>query len=152
MAYLTIGGKQFEARTDFKFQSVADKKYSEKDADGKKLQGGVETIYSNLLEEDNLYLAYFWDCALSHYKDKPSVQEIENALMDAAGSECDFEPLFQDAFAQLDNSGFFRKKVKKFWKNLGMMEKMLNDESEKELYESQMSEYKETRSRLNPSI
>jgi hypothetical protein len=151
MAYLTINNTQYEARTDFKFQRVADDKYFEKDEKGKKIQDGFQTIYANLLEYNPLYLSYFWDCALSHHKQKPSIQDIDEALLEAAGEECDFDPLFTEAFAMLDNAGFFRKQVNKFWKNTELVKNHLKDEEEAQAYEEMLNEMKETREKLNPS-
>ena len=151
MAELNIKGTTYEARTDFKFQQVADEKYSERDDKGKKVQSGLEVIYANLLEEDILYLSYFWDCALSHLRERPSLSEIQEALIHEAGTDADYEHFFKAAFSKLDNAGFFRKQVKKFWKNLSSARKILKEEMEKEMFEEMFTEMQEARSRLNPS-
>lgn len=148
MATLTIGNKQLEARTDFKFERVANEKYNEPDSQGNK-QGGLINIYSNLLEYDTLYLAAFWDCALSHLKsEKPSLESIENAILEHIEEHGDAEQLFKEAFQKLDNSGFFRKKVKKYWKNLEMMKGFAEDEKEKKAIDEIIEEAKNNRKQL----
>lgn len=147
--HLTINGQQYEARTDFKFQRIADEKYFEKDENGKKVQDGFQTIYANLMEYDNVALSAFWDCALSHHKQKPSLNDIDEALLEAAGEEYDFEPLFKEAFAKLDNAGFFKKKVTKFWRNTELVKKHLNGEEEILAYNEMLDEMKEARKNLN---
>jgi len=145
MAYLTIDGKEYEARTDFKFERTANEKYNQTDAEGNK-QGGLVTIYGNLLEFDTLYLAAFWDCALAHLKgDKPSLESIEKAILDYMDEHNDLDQLFKDAFRKLDNSGFFRKKVKKFWKNMEMMKDFVEGEMEKRSVEEMIEEAKQAR-------
>ena len=147
--YLTINGKDYEARTDFKFQRVADDKYSQKDKDGKKVQDGFQTIYTGLLEYDPTALSHFWDCALSHLKEKPSLDAIDNALLEAAGEEQNFDPLFQDAFSRLDESGFFRQKVKTFWKHTEMAQAYMEDDKEKEAFKGMLEEMKLNRQNLS---
>jgi len=149
MATLTIGNKQYEARTDFKFERVANERYDQADPEGNK-QGGLITIYSNLLEYDTLYLAAFWDCALSHLKgDKPSLDSIETAILNHIEEHGDADQLFKDAFQRLDNSGFFRKKVKKYWKNLNMMLDFVETEQEKKAVQEIIEEAKQARNDLN---
>lgn len=149
MPTLTIGNKQYEARTDFKFERVANEKYNEKDSEGNK-QGGLINIYSNLLEYDTLYLAAFWDCALAHLKsDKPSLEAIESAILTHIEEHGDADQLFKDAFQRLDNSGFFKKKVKKYWKNLNMMADFVDDETQKKAVEEILEEAKNARIELS---
>ncbi|WP_121605304.1 tail assembly chaperone [Virgibacillus sp. Bac332] len=132
MPYLEIDGKQLEARTDFKFDRVANEKYNEPDAKGNTL-GGLMNIYMNLLEYDTGYLLAFWDCALSHLKkDKPALDKIEEALMERIEQDGDTEKLFKEAFSKLDTSGFFKKKVKSFWKDFEAMGKVGNKEEQKQ--------------------
>lgn len=152
MAYLDVNGTEYEGKASFKFSFVADEKHKKKDKDGNETQTGVMTIYSNLLEKDVLYLSYFWECALAHHKKKPTLNDIQNALEEAAGEEEDYEALFQDAFRMIDNSGFFKGQVKKFWKNTEMMNGFGRDERENKVFESQLKQMKEARKELNPSI
>ncbi|MDA1478360.1 tail assembly chaperone [Bacillus changyiensis] len=129
MACLEIDGKQFEARCDFKFERTAEAKYNEPDADGNK-QGGLRTIYLNLLEQRKLlYLVGFWDCALSHLKDKkPSVEKIEEALEKVINEEGakGTERLYKEAFQAVDQSGFFIVQVKNIWKEFNYLKKPIS--------------------------
>ncbi|MEK4922026.1 tail assembly chaperone [Cytobacillus sp. FSL R5-0569] len=145
MAVLTIGEREYEARTDFKFEKVANEKYNEEDSQGNK-QGGLINIYSKLLEFDILFLSAFWDCALSHLKsEKPSLESIENAILKHIEENGDADQLFKDAFRKLDNSGFFKQKVKKYWKNLNLMSDFGETENEKKAILEMIEEAKENR-------
>lgn len=118
MSYLTINGKQYEAKTSFKFEKKANAKYSAKQ--GETDLNGFMNLYLNLLAGDsNETLVQFWDCAFAHYKDnQPSVDAIEDALEERVEEEGDTEPLFQEAFSVLDKSGFFKKQAENFKKGL----------------------------------
>lgn len=152
MAYLTINGKEYEARTDFKFERTANEKYNEADAKGNKM-GGLMNIYMNLLEYDTLYLSAFWDCALAHYKkDKPNQEDIDEALMERIEEDGDTEKLFKEAFQKLDNSGFFRKKVKNLWKDFELLEKMGDTAEEKKQNKEMLKRLKESRAELTEQI
>lgn len=122
MAFLTIDGKDYEAKCNFKFDRVAEERYNEADKDGNKM-GGFMSIYMNLLQFDPTALSAFWDCALSHLGKnlKPSQEQIENALMEKIEEEGDTEGLIKEAFGVIDNSGFFKKQAKNFWKDLEIM-------------------------------
>lgn len=130
MAFLTIGEKQYEAKANFKFERVAEKKY--KDEKGE--MSGLETIYQNLMSYKTSSLLAFWDCATAHLgKSQPSVEKIEDALVEVIenSSEDEVEQLFKDAFQTVDTSGFFRLQLKEFWKNLDLIDKLAEDEKEK---------------------
>jgi hypothetical protein len=146
MAFITIKGKEYEAKVNFKFRSTADKKYTKETKDGE--VDGFTNLYSNLLEENVGYLAAFWDCALSHLKERPSIEQIENALVEAAGDEQDYEPLIKEAFEALDDAGFFRGQVKKFWKNTEIMKDFAENDKEKKVIETEIKTMKENRKKL----
>lgn len=121
MAILNIDGVDFEAKCNFKFDRLADERYNEADKDGNKM-GGFMSIYMNLLQFDANSLSAFWDCALSHLgKGKPSQEQIEAVLMEKIDEEGDTEGLIKEAFGVIDNSGFFKKQAKNFWKDLEFM-------------------------------
>jgi hypothetical protein len=121
MAILTINGTDHEAKCNFKFDRLAEERYNEADKDGNKM-GGFMSIYMNLLQFDPTALSAFWDCALSHLgKGKPGQEDIENALMEQIDKEGDTEGLIKEAFGVIDNSGFFKKQAKNFWKDLEML-------------------------------
>jgi hypothetical protein len=151
MATLTIDGKQYEAKANFKFERVADKKYK-----GEKGElSGLEQIYQDLMSYKSSALIAFWDCATAHLaKDnQPSVEKIEEALSIVFENDPDaVEQLFKDAFQTVDNSGFFRLQLREFWKNLDLIDKLAKDEQEKEQAQLAKKMYLEKRKELNPSI
>lgn len=121
--------KEFEAKTNFRFERLAEEKYS-KDPDGKTV-GGFINLYLGLLQYDPLSLVAFWDCALHHYKkDKPTVPQIEDALEKLL--EEDEEAPFKVAFKVLDAAGFFKKRVKDIWKELAREEEEQESETPEE--------------------
>ena len=131
MAILSINGKDYEAKCNFKFDRLADERYNEEDKDGNKM-GGFMSIYMNLLQFDPSALSAFWDCALSYLgKGRPSQEEVENALMEKIDEEGDTEGLIKEAFGVIDNSGFFKKQAKNFWKDLEIMKTTGKTEEEK---------------------
>lgn len=121
MAMLTIKGIDREAKCNFKFDRVAEEKYNEKDKEGNSM-GGFMSLYMNLLQFDTKALSAFWHCALAHLgKDLPSQEDIEEAIMARIDEEGDTEGLIKEAFGVIDNSGFFKKQAKNFWKDLELM-------------------------------
>jgi hypothetical protein len=131
MAFLEINGKELEAKCNFRFDKLADKKYSDQDRNGNET-GGFHSIYMNLLQFSNKHLVAFWDCALDYLgKDKPSIQDIEEALEARFEEDGDTEPTFQEAFKAVDDSAFFKKQAKNFWRDLELMKETGVDEEEK---------------------
>lgn len=117
MAVLNINGKGFNGKGSFAFDRLAEKKYNTPDENGNKL-GGFLNIYMGLIAKDAQRLSAFWDCALEHHeKDKPSIAVIENVLEDRIESE-GADALFKEAFAVIDESGFYATKRNEFWKGL----------------------------------
>lgn len=143
---LTIGKKQYEAKTNFKFEKLADKKYRNKDNE----LSGLESIYQDLLSFKASALVAFWDCATAHYKkEQPIVDDIEDALEQLIESdESEVDRLFKEAFKSLDESGFFKKQLNEFWKNLDIAEKMADDEKELKQIQTAKKMYKEKRKEL----
>lgn len=118
MAILTIKEKDYEGKCTFKFDRLADAKYNEVDANGNET-GGFMSLYLQLLQSSTKHLPAFWDCALEYLnKEKPSLAEIEEALEQRIEEDGDAYLLFKEAFKAVDESGFYRKQAKSFWKNL----------------------------------
>ncbi|OHX39232.1 tail assembly chaperone [Cytobacillus oceanisediminis] len=131
MAFLEINGKELEAKCNFRFERLADKKYSEQDKDGNDV-GGFHGIYTNLLQYSNKHLLAFWDCALDYLvKDKPKLEEIEAAIEQRIEEDGDTEKLFKEAFNAVDESGFFKKQAKNYWKNIDIYKAAGKTEEEK---------------------
>lgn len=131
MALLEIKGKEYEAKCTFKFDRLADKKYSEEDKDGNSM-GGFMSLYMNLLQYSHKHLVAFWDCGLDYLgKDKPSISDIEEALEARIEEDDDTEKLFQEAFNAVDQSGFFKKQAKNFWKDFETVKEQGKTDEEK---------------------
>jgi hypothetical protein len=145
MPTLNVNGKQYEGKVSFKFSEVADKKYAKESDQGE--TDGMHVIYSQLLEGNTAALSSFWDCALSHHKQRPTVEAIQEAL-EEQGEEDDFDNLFKDAFTAMDESGFFKKRRNNFWKNLELFEKFVKTEDEKEAAALHIANMKESRAQL----
>lgn len=133
MATLTINGKELEGKCTFLFDTKADEKYNEPDAKGNKA-GGFLSIYSKLQSDDFQGVLAFWDCAAANYgKDRPSVLEIQNTLQELIDDEeADTDKLFSDAFKAVHNSGFYKKKARKYWERIEKMKNMGETKEEKQ--------------------
>ncbi|MGG3573902.1 tail assembly chaperone [Bacillus gobiensis] len=148
MAFLTIGDKQYEAKATFKFEMIADKKYG-----GENELTGLESIYQKLMSYKPSGLLAFWDCATAHYskKEQPSVDLIAEALEEIMEHEDGAdERLFKEAFKALDSSGFFKLQLKEYWKNIDLIEKMADENDEKEIKQAKAAKemYTERRKEL----
>lgn len=130
MATLTIAGTQREAKFGFAFKNLADKNYNQTDESGNEV-GGFNGIYTGLLQFDLDALKAFWDCGLAHLKTRPSIADIEAALEDRINEYGDTDQLFKEAFQEINTSGFFKKSVKTFWKNLELFKTMGKSDEEK---------------------
>lgn len=117
MATLEINGKQHEAKCSFAFDRVAKDKYKSFDESGQEIEGFM-SVFLGLLSFDSQSLLSFWDCALAHEEKRPSISEIEKALDARIESIGETDSLFKEAFKAVDDSGFYKKTVKKFWDGL----------------------------------
>lgn len=131
MAVLKIKEKEYEGKCTFRFDKLADKKYSETDKDGNEM-GGFHNIYINLLQYSNTHLVAFWDCALDYLmKSKPTIEQIEAALELRFEEDGGSDEAFKEAFKAVDESAFFGKQAKNFWRDLVLMKETGKDEEEK---------------------
>lgn len=130
MATLHINGTEHEAKFNFAFSKKADEKYGD---EGKK-GTGFHGVYMGLLQATNESLVAFWDCGLSHLKgkEKPSVDDIEAAIVERIEEDGDSIDLLKEAYQAMDESGFFKQQSKKFWSNLEMAKEMGKTDEEKE--------------------
>ncbi|POZ56253.1 hypothetical protein LYSIN_01036 [Lysinibacillus sphaericus] len=129
MATLTIEKTQYEAKFGFAFKKLADKNYNQKDKEGNEV-GGFSAIYTGLLQFDLDALKAFWDCGLAYLKNRPSMAQIEAALEARIEEDGDTTMLFKEAFREINDSGFFKKDAKTFWKNLELFKTMGKTEEE----------------------
>lgn len=131
MAFLTVNEKDHEVKFNFKFSKLADEKYGQSDEKGNKT-GGFHSVYIGLLQASNDSLVAFFDCGLSHLgKDKPSVEQIQDAIVERIEVDGDSEPLLKEAYKAMDESGFFKQQSKKFWKNFELMKSTGKTDEEK---------------------
>lgn len=133
MATLHINGTEHEAKFNFLFAKAAKEKYAEVDENGKK-GDGFNAIYMGLLQGSNESLVAFWDCGLAHLKgkDKPSAEDIENAIVARIEEDEDTIFLLKEAYNAMDQSGFFKQQSKKLWSNFEMLKTMGATDEEKE--------------------
>lgn len=117
MATLEINGTQHEAKCSFAFDRVAKQKYKNFDENGQEIEGFM-SIFLGVLSFDNQSLVSFWDCALAHEENRPTVTDIENALEAIIDKTGETEPLFKEVFGAINESGFYKNPVKKFWDGL----------------------------------
>lgn len=132
MAILLINGVEHEAKFNFLFSKKADEKYGEKDENGKNV-GGFHAIYLGLLQASNDSIVAFWDCGLAHLKgkEKPTLEDIQNAVVERIEEDEDSLPMLKEAYQAIDASGFFKQQSKKSWKNFEMMKSIGKTEEEK---------------------
>lgn len=149
MAILTIKGTEYEAKFNFQFSKLADEKYGEADEKGNKV-GGFHSVYMGLLQASNDSLVAFWDCGLSHLKgkDKPSIEDIQDAIVERIEADEDSEPMLKEAYKAIDESGFFKQQSKKFWKNIELMKSTGKTEEEKKRNQTVYNMLKESRKEL----
>lgn len=132
MATLNINGTEFTAQCGFRFSKLADKKYSRKQQESDP-DNGFNTLFAGLIEFENDHLVAFWDCALDYApKDKPRLEEIEQALEERFKEDHGTEEAFKEAYREIDESDFFGKKVQKYWSNIELMKDFGRNEEEKE--------------------
>jgi len=131
MALLKIKDKEYKAKCTFKFDRLADEKYNEEDKKGNKA-GGFMNLLNNLLEFDTNYVTAFWYCALEYLgKDKPSLADIEEAIELRIEEDGDTEKLVKEAYNELTDSGFFKMRTKKYWKNIEILKTTGKTDEEK---------------------
>lgn len=150
MAILEIDGKEYQAKATFKFDRLADKKYSEEDNNGNKM-GGFMTLYMNLLQYSTKHLIAFWDCGLEHYKEKPTIEKIEEALEARIEQDGDAEQLFKEAFSVVDQSGFFKIQARNFWKDFAVIKETGKTKEEKDDNKKMYERLTERRKELTES-
>lgn len=134
MATLTIKDKQIEAKCSFAYDRVAEEKYKTIDEKGNQITGFM-SIYLGLLGFENQKLVAFWDCALAHLDKRPSINEIEKAIDARIEADGDTEKLFKEAYKAMDESGFYKKQVKKLWENFDNLKTAGSTKEEKEKFQ-----------------
>lgn len=150
MATLMIDGKEYVGKCNFMFDRTADEKYGTVDEESGKKVDGFSNIYTRLLELDPNALLEFWDCALAYmHKEKPKIEDIEKALDERIEEDEDVLPAIQEAFNTIDESGFFKRQAKNFWKNIELMNEVgFKDKEEAKQFELAQKRMKGARALL----
>lgn len=127
---LTINGQEVVAKATFFFDQVAEKfKKVTKDDDGKEITTpGFNAIYNGILDFDTDAIADFWECATAYLKQPPKREEITNALFEVIEEKGDTIELLQGALDVMNNSGFFKRKSRQYWKQMNQAPKMAKEE------------------------
>ena len=129
---LTIQDKQFTGKPTFAMARYANENYGKYIEKANKYAQGIENILSGVIEGSVDSIVQYWDAALAHLKERPSIAEIETALEERIEQEGDTEPLLKEIYRELSTSGFFKKTIKEFWKNIEMMQDFGATDKEKE--------------------
>lgn len=129
---LTIQDKQFTGKPTFAMARYANENYGNYIKKADKYAQGIENILSGVIEGSIESIVQYWDSALAHLKERPSIAEIEAALEERIEEVGDTEPLLKEIYRELSTSGFFKKTIKGFWKNIEMMKDFGATDEEKE--------------------
>ncbi|QFR56236.1 tail chaperone protein [Bacillus phage 000TH010] len=170
MLELRIGNEIVQGKVDFAFMKRANEKYGKVRTEKHEMNGkehqeevktpGYEVIYEGLLNSNYEALLHFWDCVFASRDKIPTLEEIGTALYEKMPADGDIDDLFKEAFQALDNSGFFKRAVRAYWKKMNSILKALEaqlktkeDEEEKAMLTQGLEQYKEMtklREELNP--
>ncbi|MDW4095171.1 tail assembly chaperone [Staphylococcus saprophyticus] len=140
---LTVNGKEVEAKGSLMFDIEA-KKFSEKDKEN--TVPGFNVVYNKLINKDNEGILDFWQCATSHLADKPSKEDIFNAIQNVIEEKQDTKELLAGALDVMTNSGFFKQKTRQYWMNVSNGEKMAKKEEKEQAkigHEMMVENYKD---------
>lgn len=139
--------KIYTGKVGFGFLKTANEKYktTNKTEIGKNEDGtpktvtedvpGFDSIYEGLLNFEHSALVAFWDCALSMCPNRPTIEAIEQALEDQMLDEDSVNRAFSEAFKGLDNSGFFSKAVRMYWKKSETIKSMKSEDLPEDMKE-----------------
>lgn len=98
---ITIKNKQYTGKPSFAMARYADENYGTYIEKANKYAQGIENILSGILEGTVETIAQYWDAALAHLKERPSLAEIEEALEERIEEIGDTEPLFKEIYNEL---------------------------------------------------
>lgn len=121
---------KLKAKCTFFFDIHA-QKYAKKDENGNETSGYHE-ILQGILNRKTISIVHFWDCALAHVKNRPSIQEIQDVIQDVIDKEGTTLGLLQGAVQELGESGFFKEEFKMFWFQFNQAPKLVKKEDKEE--------------------
>lgn len=126
---LTIKGKEVEAKGSLMFDIEA-KKFSEKEKDY--TTPGFNVIYNKLVNKETDAIFDFWQCATSHLAERPTQQEIRDAVSNVIEEKDDTIELLAGAIDVMTNSGFFKQKTRQYWVQMNKGVKMVKAEDKEQ--------------------
>lgn len=121
---------KLKAKGTFMFDIHAEK-YAKEDKDGNE-GSGYHEILQGILNRKTIAIVHFWDCALAHVKNRPSIQEIQDVIQDVIDKEGTTLGLLQGAVQVLGESGFFKEEFKMFWFQFNQAPKLVKKEDKEE--------------------
>lgn len=140
---LTIGGTKYEGKATFAFIKETEKLGTFNESTSK-LEGGIESLLTSLVQGEAQSLVDFWTAATAHYgkKERPSQAQVEQAIEEVVENGAELEDLLKEAYDFVRESGFFKKIVSTFWEQFEMAKKLGKTDEEKEqnlaMYEHMM--------------
>lgn len=117
---------KLKAKGTFMFDIEAEK-YAKEDKGGN-VGSGYHEILQGILNRKTKSIVEFWDCALAYSKQRPTKQEIQEAIQDVIEKEGTTLGLLQGAIQVLGESGFFKEEFKMFWFQMSQGPKMVKQE------------------------
>ncbi|MBT2860996.1 hypothetical protein HIR68_11840 [Staphylococcus coagulans] len=120
---------KLKAKGTFWFDIEAEK-YAKEDKEGN--SSGYHEILQGILNRKTIAIVQFWDCALAHIKNRPSKEEIQEAIQNVIEKEGTTLGLLQGAIQVLGESGFFKEEFKMFWFQMARAPKLVKEENREE--------------------
>lgn len=122
---------KLKAKGTFMFDMHAEK-YAKEDKKGN-VTSGYHEILQGILDRKTTAIVHFWDCALAHVKNRPSIKEIQEVIQDVIEKEGTTLGLLQGAVQVLGESGFFKEQFKMFWFQMSEGPKLVKAEEKEEM-------------------
>lgn len=116
----TVKGKQVEVKFNFGFMFKVDKKLGTTDANGNKNKDGIGTLFGKIVDQDETGIIDLIE-VITPFKitEEDAIEAISLYLEEIGGDEGEaYDKLFEDVKQEMLDSGFTRKKILKYIKNL----------------------------------
>lgn len=127
---LEINDITYKAKGTFMFDIHAEK-YAKEDSEGNEVSG-YHQIMQGILNRKTTAIVEFWDCALAHIKQRPSKEDIQDAILKVIEEKDGTIGLLQGAIQVLGESGFFKEEFKMFWFQMNQAPKLVKGEDKEE--------------------
>ncbi|MDG0843162.1 tail assembly chaperone [Staphylococcus equorum] len=126
---LTINGKEITAKGSLMFDIEA-KKFSGKEKDN--TVPGFNAIYTKLINKDTEAIFSFWQCATAHLSERPTKEQIMDAVTNVIEQKDDTIELLAGAVDVMTNSGFFKQKTRQYWVQMNKGVQMVKKEEKEQ--------------------